>query len=79
MFQWCEDWYRKEMNTEELRKKYTVLDNDGGGEKFRVLRGASWLDNYADYLLSSCRGIYAPGLRGDLIGFRCVLVGMSSR
>jgi formylglycine-generating enzyme required for sulfatase activity len=45
----------------------------------RVLRGASWLINDPDYLLSSRRNFYAPGGRyyPGRLGFRCVLVGGS--
>jgi hypothetical protein len=41
----------------------------------RVLRGASWYDNYRVSLLSSLRYYGgAPDYRGSSIGFRCVLV-----
>jgi formylglycine-generating enzyme required for sulfatase activity len=42
------------------------------------LRGASWLNYFPDYLLSSGRFGYTPGGRGNFgVGFRCVLVGGS--
>jgi hypothetical protein len=46
---------------------------------YRVLRGASWVFiRFPDYLLSSYRrGFSTPGGRGNLFGFRCVLVGGS--
>ncbi len=44
---------------------------------YRVLRGASWVDDYPGSLLSSCRISLTPGGRYDIIGFRCVLVGGS--
>ena len=44
---------------------------------YRVLRGASWVSNPRDGLLSSGRGYYTPGYRRLSIGFRCVLVGGS--
>ena len=44
----------------------------------RVLRGGSWYNYDSDLLLSSSRGDTADGnVIG--IGFRCVLVGVSSR
>lgn len=49
-------------------------------QKYRVLRGASWLVSIPGYLLSSSRlGGGAPEIRGDSGGFRCVLVLGSSR
>jgi len=76
--EWCEDWYRKEMNTEELRSKYPRLEQDGGGHKYRVLRGASWFYNDPDSLLSSSRDFNMPVFRSFNFGFRCVLVGQSA-
>ncbi|NLH72766.1 MAG: formylglycine-generating enzyme family protein, partial [Verrucomicrobia bacterium] len=43
-------------------------------QKYRVLRGASWSNYEPRYLLSSRRDRAAPAYRGDVIGFRCVLV-----
>ena len=51
-------------------------DND---QKYRVLRGASWDNCDPDNLLSSCRFNGTPDGRRNYIGFRCVLVGGSSR
>jgi len=48
-------------------------------ETLRVVRGASWNVNYPEYLLSSFRGISNPDYRSGNYGFRCVLVGESSR
>lgn len=53
-------------------------DWSDSGQAHRVLRGASWLDDGPDYLLSSYRGGNAPVSRGNVIGFRCVLAGGSS-
>jgi formylglycine-generating enzyme required for sulfatase activity len=44
---------------------------------FRVLRGASWGNDYPGILLSSYRNRLTPVIRNDGIGFRCVLVGGS--
>ncbi len=45
---------------------------------WRVLRGGSWLYVYPRLLSCSCRFRDHPGLRSSRIGFRCVMVGMSS-
>ncbi len=50
-----------------------------GSSGSRVLRGGSWFSNDSVALLSSCRNNYTPDSRNDCIGFRCVLVGVSSR
>jgi formylglycine-generating enzyme required for sulfatase activity len=42
-------------------------------QKYRVLRGGSWVDGSPVYLLSSLRFNFAPGGRGDIDGFRVVL------
>ena len=47
-------------------------------QKSRVSRGASWLNDIPDVLLSSYRSGNAPGARRDRFGFRCVLVVGSS-
>ena len=52
---------------------------DPAAKTFRVLRGASGLDFSRGLLLSSNRNDGAPGLRGNFIGFRCVLAGRSGR
>jgi formylglycine-generating enzyme required for sulfatase activity len=46
-------------------------------QKYRVLRGASWVNDGPVYLLSSRRVSYTPGGRYGNFGFRCVLVGGS--
>jgi formylglycine-generating enzyme required for sulfatase activity len=75
VFQWCEDWYQASMNSDELRKKYPVTNDDGGGSKYRVLRGASWVSSDPVSLLSSSRFKHGgPGRRNDLYGFRVVVV-----
>jgi serine/threonine protein kinase/formylglycine-generating enzyme required for sulfatase activity len=79
VWQWCEDWYRASMNESAVLEKYSFLKDDGGGQKYRVVRGASCSDGGPESLLSSFRGVGNPGLRGSVYGFRCVLVGGSSR
>jgi serine/threonine protein kinase len=75
LWEWCSDWYRKEMNSEEARKKYALLEEDSVGQTLRVLRGASWNDTGADRLSSAFRNGIPPGTRSDNRGFRCVFVG----
>jgi formylglycine-generating enzyme required for sulfatase activity len=43
-------------------------------KKCRVVRGASWLSNRPDFLLSSYRDCATPEYRSHNFGFRCVLV-----
>jgi len=73
VWEWCEDWYHKEMLTKELESKLPFYNEDGGGKTFRVLRGASWLDSNPAILRSDCRFFEFPDLRNDNIGFRVVL------
>jgi formylglycine-generating enzyme required for sulfatase activity len=47
--------------------------------QYRVLRGASWLNNIPEGLLASYRNAYTPTDRRVLIGFRCVVAVESSR
>jgi formylglycine-generating enzyme required for sulfatase activity len=74
VWQWCESWYRSEMNDPAITGSLTWLNDDGGGEKYRVVRGASWADK-ADpvYFMSSFRQRVNPGERKNNYGFRCVL------
>jgi Sulfatase-modifying factor enzyme 1/TIR domain len=48
VWQWCEDWYSKEMNEREVLDKYPDLKDDAGGRKQRVVRGASWFVGRCD-------------------------------
>ena len=48
-------------------------------ETGRVLRGASWCENYRVNLLASYRNGDVPGLRDDHVGFRCVVAAECSR
>jgi formylglycine-generating enzyme required for sulfatase activity len=77
--QWCEDWYRASMNESVVLEKLPFLKDDGGGQTFRVVRGASWRNFNPENLLSSFRLKVSPVSRGSNNGFRCVLVVGSSR
>jgi len=74
VWQWCDDWYRASMNSDELGKRHRSLTNDGGGSKYKVLRGASWDSDVSDYLLTSFHFYDDPANRDIYNGFRLVLV-----
>jgi formylglycine-generating enzyme required for sulfatase activity len=40
--EWCEDWYRSEMNGKAVLEKMSGLKDDGGGAKYHMVRGPSW-------------------------------------
>lgn len=71
--EWCSDWFRKEMNSEEFRRKHSFFNNDGGGQTYRVLRGSHWLDRDPGRIASATRSFYNPQLRVVTVGFRVVL------
>ena len=66
------DWYRKDLNPSEVRLEYERLGSDGGGRKFKVLRGMSWVFFDPLNLLTDYRYINEPHVRGGLYGFRVV-------
>ncbi len=72
-FEWVADWYRLGMNTQEVRTAHKRLAEDGGGRKFKVLRGASWALWDPVTQLAAYRFASAPETRGRLYGFRCVI------
>lgn len=74
VFEWCSTWYEASMNDADVLKELPVLKDDGGGQTYRVLRGASWLNSRETNLRSSSRNVEDPRYRNDFIGFRCVLV-----
>ncbi len=78
-WEWCMDWYRKEMNSVELTSTLSSLSDDGGGQAYRVLHGGSW--NYCNpaLLLSSCCYNGSPDVRNGSRGFRCVLAFSPNR
>lgn len=71
--EWCADWYRKELNTPERRQKHPILNQDGGGQVYRVLRGSAWSDRDAGRIASNTRFFFSPQVRMDTAGFRVVL------
>jgi formylglycine-generating enzyme required for sulfatase activity len=75
VWEWCEDWYHREMLPRELETKVPFVNGDGGGKTFKVLRGASWLDSHPAILRSETRFFEFPDQRSDTIGFRLVITG----
>lgn len=73
-WEWCADWYQKEMNSPALRAEYPFLDDDGGGGTYRFLRGGSWYNWLPRDLLSGYRNVAKyPDSRLANVGFRIVL------
>lgn len=77
--EWCSDWFRKEMNSEEFRRKHPMFNNDEGGQTYRVLRGSHWLDRDPGRIASATRSFYPPQFRVVTVGFRVVLADDSLR
>ena len=73
VWQWCEDWYRASMNESAVLEKQPFLQEDGDGQKYRVVRGGSWHNNVPEDLCSSGRYRDGPERRYNYNGFRCVL------
>lgn len=65
------------MNSTELPRFFAVLEEVGGGQKYRVMRGGSWADDDPNYLLSSFRYFSLPGERIGNVGFRVVLADVT--
>jgi len=78
VYQWCEDWYHSDLNEQAVLNKEPFLKNDGGGLRYKVIRGAGWDCADPDRMLSSYRIFDPPVARIDNCGFRCVLAGDAS-
>jgi len=74
VWQWCMDWYQASMNSAEARQKNPALNADGGGQRFKVLRGGSWSNSDAQNLSTLGRNTIGPNSRGTNGGFRLVVV-----
>ena len=74
VWEWCDGFYRSDMNDPEVRSEREFLDEDGGGQSYRFLRGGSWFNKLPLDLRSDYRnpGKY-PDARFANVGFRCVL------
>jgi len=73
VWEWCEDYYQKSMNSSSIRRENPELEDDQGGKTLRVLRGASWISENRFELLTACRFAALPNVRQSSNGFRCVL------
>ena len=76
--EWGEEWYTTAMNNAEVLREIPVLNEDGGGQAYRVVRGGSWFNEQMRDLAPSTRWRFPPGERHDFIGFRLVLVNESN-
>jgi len=83
VYQWCMDWYKPSMNSDELRQKRPFLNDDHRVVPVKVLRGSawdrgwnwgtsSWKDDLFDFRVSS-RFFWEPTYRSDCFGFRVVV------
>ena len=70
VWEWCLDWYTNSMNAPDDVKKFHL--SDGGGAKFKVLRGGAWYINSPICLKAAYRINYPPGSIFKGFGFRCV-------
>jgi hypothetical protein len=78
VWEWCLDWYRRELNSETVRREFPALDDDAGGGKYRILRGASWTGGDPASLRVDYRRSATPDSRYTHRGFRCVLTARPS-
>ena len=74
VYEYCDGWYRKEMNSDIVRRIQPSLNEDGGGQKYRFLRGSSWADFNPATITAGHRERTPPEPRFDNRGFRCVLL-----
>jgi formylglycine-generating enzyme required for sulfatase activity len=74
VLEWCGSWFTADLNDEEAKKAIPFLANDMGGQTWRVLRGASWINDERVLLRSAYRNFGHPLDRYDGYGFRVVLV-----
>ena len=72
--EWGEEWYTTSMNPPEVLREIPLLNDDGGGRAYRVVRGGSWFNEQMRDIAPSTRWRFPPGERHDFVGFRLVLV-----
>jgi eukaryotic-like serine/threonine-protein kinase len=71
--EWCEDLFRKEMNSDDLRKQLPTIDL--APDHYKVTRGASWGAATPLGLTTAKHGWAAPNTRNEGTGFRVVIEG----
>ena len=74
--EWCEDDYRPEMNSPELRSSFPRrVQADAVAPGCKVVRGGSWMNgDRTEFLRTSTHWPELPDQRSDRIGFRLVIV-----
>lgn len=74
--EWCESWYREEMNDADVQENLKEQhDHAAEGRTYKVLRGASWSYVSENSFRSSYRNHKLLSRRSDDIGFRVVVNG----
>jgi formylglycine-generating enzyme required for sulfatase activity len=74
--EWCDTWYTVGLNESvQWRIPSKRLAQDGGGARYRVVRGGSWADSDPDILKTKVHWAELPSIRKDRVGFRVVMVG----
>jgi serine/threonine protein kinase/formylglycine-generating enzyme required for sulfatase activity len=77
--EWCLDYYRAAANSEAaLQADPAYFSDDGGGAKYRVVRGGSWFDDQSVDMQTMTRNRALPNERNDRTGFRIVLLDDSA-
>lgn len=71
--EWVGTWFRAELNAPEVRELSASLNDDGGGQRFLVLRGGSWAYFAREMMLTATHDFGPPAMRYVTTGFRCVL------
>jgi eukaryotic-like serine/threonine-protein kinase len=72
VWEWCSDYYRKELNPDDLRRENPFMNEDAGGQTYRVMRGGGWVDATPRHFRSDSRAFGRPFNR-YCVGFRLVL------
>jgi uncharacterized caspase-like protein len=80
VWEWCDGWYVRDMNPIELRQQFDFMNDDGGGDRYRFMRGASWYNSEPWQLRSAYRNTgKVPNVRFPNVGFRVVLQFASAK
>jgi formylglycine-generating enzyme required for sulfatase activity len=72
VWEWLADYYRKDLNPEDILRENPPLNDDRGGRYYRTMRGGGWVDASPLYLRSDFRGFGQVHNR-YCVGFRLVL------